>query len=99
MALLHTCLTDVLITPQCENDGLDNFLEELLKENNLLSARKSTTSSVNTMEDSDGEITEQNLNALLPSSDSDENWSACESDQENDPLNSDWHVTDDILVS
>lgn len=99
MALLHTCLTDVLIAPQSETDGLEQFLEELLKENTSHPARKSAESSINTMDESGGEITEQNLNALLTSSDSDENWSACESDQENVAMNSDWDVTDDILVS
>lgn len=44
-------------------------------------------------------MTEQNLNALMSSSDSDENWSMYESDQENNPIKGDWDVSDDILVS
>ncbi|XP_062617602.1 cyclic AMP-responsive element-binding protein 3-like protein 3-B isoform X1 [Saccostrea cucullata] len=100
MALLNTCLTDVLISPHSENDGLDNFLDELLRSSSLLTATKAganCTHRLNNMDDSDSEATEQNLNALLPFSDSESNLSACESDQDNVLLNSDWDVTDDIL--
>lgn len=100
MALLATCLADIQISQENESDGIENFLTELFKGQKLaLFGELKACDNMNTVEDSDSEMTEQNLNALMSSSDSDENWSMYESDQENNPIKGDWDVSDDILVS
>lgn len=100
MALLATCLTDILIHQENESDGFEKILTELFKGGKLAPfGELKAGDSMNTVEESDSEMTEQNLNALMSSSDSDENWSMYESDQENNPLKGDWDVSDDILVS
>lgn len=100
MALLATCLTDIQINQENESNGFENFLTELFKGQKLAPfGELKACDNMNTVEDSDSEMTEQNLNALMSSSDSDENWSMYESDQENNPIKGDWDVSDDILVS
>lgn len=98
MALLNTCLTNVHITSVKESEGLDDLLNQILREYNDCSIKHSNNM-MNSMENCDSEKTEQNLNALLSSSDSEDSWSPCESDPETVHIKSDWDVTDDIFVS